>query len=261
MATSRRLLQISKSNRIIREAVEEKREEKCVREGRKAGVSTQESETRKNLYTEDTESIWIDDGEDGLEALHSLLLLYSRTLPAWWNPSTSPKHLSLNLVVITTITGAKRRAWRLEGNYGRNTCRQTWRWSVEYIYIYIYIYRVIKKSLCTWRLQYSTIDDLKMVITEYIRNADRAIVNTVFENTVRRVNIWRLAGGTLNITCNFLYCNHQVHRDFLITLYIYIYTHTVVLYIYIYTHTHTHTQSQPIYIYIDIQSNNFLLMN
>ena len=25
---------------------------------------------------------------------------------------------------------------------------------------------------------------------------------------------------TLNITCN-LYCNHEVHRDFLITLYIY----------------------------------------
>jgi len=23
----------------------------------------------------------------------------------------------------------------------------------------------------------------------------------------------------LNITCNFLYCSHQVHRDFLITLY------------------------------------------
>jgi len=27
-------------------------------------------------------------------------------------------------------------------------------------------------------------------------------------------------GDTLNITSNFLYCNHQVHRDFLITLYI-----------------------------------------
>jgi hypothetical protein len=26
--------------------------------------------------------------------------------------------------------------------------------------------------------------------------------------------VWRLAGYTLNITCNFLYCNHQVHRDF-----------------------------------------------
>ena len=33
------------------------------------------------------------------------------------------------------------------------------------------------------------------------------------------INIWRLAGDTLNITCNFLYCNHQVHRDLLITLY------------------------------------------
>jgi hypothetical protein len=36
---------------------------------------------------------------------------------------------------------------------------------------------------------------------------------------VRHVNIWRLAGDTLNITCNVLYGNRQVHRDFLITLY------------------------------------------
>ena len=33
-----------------------------------------------------------------------------------------------------------------------------------------------------------TIDDLKVTITEYIRNVDRAILNTVFENTFRRVN-------------------------------------------------------------------------
>jgi hypothetical protein len=33
------------------------------------------------------------------------------------------------------------------------------------------------------------------------------------------INVWRLAGDTLIITCNFLYCNHQVHRDFLITMY------------------------------------------
>jgi hypothetical protein len=32
------------------------------------------------------------------------------------------------------------------------------------------------------------------------------------------INVWRLAGDRLNINCNFLYCNHQVHRDFLITL-------------------------------------------
>jgi hypothetical protein len=27
-------------------------------------------------------------------------------------------------------------------------------------------------------------------------------------------NVCRLAGDTLNITCNFLYCNHLVNRDF-----------------------------------------------
>ena len=39
----------------------------------------------------------------------------------------------------------------------------------------------------TITVQY-TIDELKMAITEYSRNVDRAILNTVFENTVRRVN-------------------------------------------------------------------------
>jgi hypothetical protein len=29
---------------------------------------------------------------------------------------------------------------------------------------------------------------------------------------------WRSAGDTLNVTGNFLYCNHQVHKKFLITL-------------------------------------------
>ena len=33
-----------------------------------------------------------------------------------------------------------------------------------------------------------TIDELKMLITEYIRNVDHAIVNMVFENTVWHVN-------------------------------------------------------------------------
>jgi hypothetical protein len=33
-----------------------------------------------------------------------------------------------------------------------------------------------------------TIDYLKTSVTEYIRNADLVILNTVFENTVRRVN-------------------------------------------------------------------------
>ena len=46
----------------------------------------------------------------------------------------------------------------------------------------------------TITVQY-TIDELKMAITEYIRNVDRAILNTVFENTVRRVNKCLQTGG------------------------------------------------------------------
>jgi hypothetical protein len=33
-----------------------------------------------------------------------------------------------------------------------------------------------------------TTDDLQLAITEYIRKVHRAILNTVFENTVQRVN-------------------------------------------------------------------------
>jgi len=39
------------------------------------------------------------------------------------------------------------------------------------------------------------IDNLKMAITEYIRNVDRAMLNTVFENTVRGVNKCLETGG------------------------------------------------------------------
>jgi hypothetical protein len=40
-----------------------------------------------------------------------------------------------------------------------------------------------------------TIDELKMAITEYIRNVDRAILNTVFENPVWHVNKCLEIGG------------------------------------------------------------------
>jgi hypothetical protein len=36
------------------------------------------------------------------------------------------------------------------------------------------------------------------------------------------INVWRLAGDSLNITCTFLCCNLQVHRDCLITLYLWL---------------------------------------
>jgi hypothetical protein len=40
-----------------------------------------------------------------------------------------------------------------------------------------------------------TVDELKMAITKYIRNVERATLNTVFENTVRRVNTCLETGG------------------------------------------------------------------
>ena len=40
-----------------------------------------------------------------------------------------------------------------------------------------------------------TTDELKMAIIEYIRNVDRAILNTVFENAVLGVNKCLETGG------------------------------------------------------------------
>jgi len=57
-------------------------------------------------------------------------------------------------------------------------------------------YTLWSKSLCTPDDYNSHIfDDLKMAITEYIQNVDRAVLNTVFENTVRSVNKCLETGG------------------------------------------------------------------
>jgi hypothetical protein len=72
------------------------------------------------------------------------------------------------------------------------------------------------QSLCAPD-DYSTKNTHKyLAITEYIRNVDRGILCTVFGVSI---NVWRLKSDTLNITCNFMYCNLQVQGDFLITLY------------------------------------------
>jgi hypothetical protein len=59
-----------------------------------------------------------------------------------------------------------------------------------------------------------------MASTEYIRNVDGAMLNTASENTVRRVNkCLENGGGHFEHYMCFLYCDHQVYRDFLIALY------------------------------------------
>jgi len=47
------------------------------------------------------------------------------------------------------------------------------------------LFRLMKNSV--YLNSPHTIDDLKMAITEYNENADYTILNTVFKNTVRRV--------------------------------------------------------------------------
>jgi hypothetical protein len=83
----------------------------------------------------------------------------------------------------------------------------------------LFKYRVIKKSLCTWWLQYK--DKQKYFISQNTFGMWTVLYWTRSSRTQFGVsiNVWRVAGDTLNITCNFLHCNHQVHRDFLITLY------------------------------------------
>jgi hypothetical protein len=61
------------------------------------------------------------------------------------------------------------------------------------VHLIIFLWGAMKKSV--YSNNPHTIDDLKMAITEYIRNVDRAILNTVLENTVRCVNKCLETGG------------------------------------------------------------------
>jgi len=56
-----------------------------------------------------------------------------------------------------------------------------------------FLWGAMKNSM--YSNNFHTADELKMAITEYIRNVDGAILNTVFENRVRRVNKCLETGG------------------------------------------------------------------
>jgi hypothetical protein len=83
------------------------------------------------------------------------------------------------------------------------------------------LYIVQSDHLCTWWLQYKK--NMKKCFKQFqsltmITYLELGITDGVSVSLVS-INVWRLAWDTLNITCNFLYCN-QVHKDFLITLYL-----------------------------------------
>ena len=75
--------------------------------------------------------------------------------------------------------------------------------SIVSAYTYIRLYTHITLCYTGWSKSLCApddyiphiIDDLKMAITEYIRNVDCATLNTVFENIVRRGNKCLETGG------------------------------------------------------------------
>jgi hypothetical protein len=104
--------------------------------------------------------------------------------------------------------------------------------SILYSWHTVSLYRMIKKSLCTWR----TIPTQLMSWRWPSQNTFGMRTVLFWTRSSRTqfgvsINVWRLAGDTLNITCNFLFCNHEVHRDYLITLY---YKRTTIVYNFVY---------------------------
>jgi hypothetical protein len=84
------------------------------------------------------------------------------------------------------------------------------------------LYTEWSKSLCApddystknTQTHFKQFQSLTMITQFELRITDGVSVSLVSKN------VWRLAGDSLNNTCNFLYCNHQEHRHFMNTLYI-----------------------------------------
>jgi hypothetical protein len=99
-----------------------------------------------------------------------------------------------------------------------NICKKFFRETINLVNVALY--RVIKNSLCTWwliqcirtiptQLMVWIWPSFEMWTVLYWTRASRTQFGV-------SVNIWRLAEDTLNITRKFLYCNYQMHRDFLL---------------------------------------------
>jgi len=90
-----------------------------------------------------------------------------------------------------------------------------------YVYVLCMYYRVIRKSLCTWRTIVT-----QLMIWRWPSQNTFGMWTVLYRTRSSRtqfgvsINVWRLAGDILNITCNFLYCNNQVNRYFFVILYV-----------------------------------------
>ena len=83
-----------------------------------------------------------------------------------------------------------------------------------------YMYRMIKKSPCTWWLQYRKLQVMFKVspasLQTFVDTPNCVLEDRVQYSTVHLPNVFCLKYCTF--AC-FFYCNRQVHWDFLITLY------------------------------------------
>jgi hypothetical protein len=72
------------------------------------------------------------------------------------------------------------------------------------------MYSLIKKSLAQYDYSTKTRKNILSIFNHLtmITYLESGITNGVSVHLVS-VNVWRLAGDTLKITFNFLYCNHQ----------------------------------------------------
>jgi hypothetical protein len=81
--------------------------------------------------------------------------------------------------------------------------------------LYVTLYRVIRKSLCTWRLQYKKKIPIKLMIWRWPSQNTFGMWTVLYWTRSSRtrfgvsINVCRMAGENFNIICNFLYCNHQ----------------------------------------------------
>ena len=102
-----------------------------------------------------------------------------------------------------------------------------------YLYLYTHTHRVIKKSLCTWWLQFRKLQVMFKVspasLQTFIDMPNCVLEDRVQYSTVHIPNVF--CDGHLQLI-NCVYYNYQVHRDFLITLCIYINIYCIYTYIY-----------------------------
>jgi len=126
------------------------------------------------------------------------------------NTSLIVKHVGLSIYLqpctykLLSVTSAYQETTDLNTKWSKFSVHLTIRAQTQCI-------RRIRTQLNSWR--WSSQNTFGMWTVLYWTRSSRTQFGV-------SINVWRLAVDTLNITRKFMYCDHQVRRDFLITLYV-----------------------------------------